>query len=131
MTPRERLLGDLRRLHAAADCASRRTGSPGSPVRRRLEHEAATLKAAIDVIEIEGASVDFLAADAAKQAAAGSDPAFVELLKLMQRQVLMCLVRRLGGSVRLPVAEVDGTGDLVLSMQVEGSAFIFSVERMS
>lgn len=69
---------------------------------------------------------EVLAEEAATNAALNS-PQTLALLQAMQRQMLIVLVNRLGGSVRVPVAEVDGTGPFVLSIGVEGTDFIFSV----
>lgn len=70
-----------------------------------------------------------LETNAAVQAAA--DPDARALIDLMKSQLLIVLVDRLGGDVVIPVAEIDGTGDRLLSMSVEGRSFRFTVTRKS
>lgn len=65
----------------------------------------------------------YLAKNEALQAAV--DPTARALIEAMKGQLLIVLVNRLGGKVRVPVAEIDATGDAVLSVRVEGSDFIF------
>lgn len=46
------------------------------------------------------------------------DAVFGEALKMMQQQVLLVLIDRLGGEVSLPVPEIDGTGGWRLEMEM-------------
>lgn len=70
---------------------------------------------------------DFLAVNRQVQAAA--DPLAAGLIDAMKGQLLIVLVERLGGEVRVPVAEVDDTGGKLLGMAIEGADFIFKVTR--
>lgn len=49
--------------------------------------------------------------------AVSPDHAFI--LELFKGQLLIALVRRLGNDVSIPVAEVDATGNVNLSLAVE------------
>ena len=40
-------------------------------------------------------------------------------IEAMKSQLLIVLINRLGGSVDIPVSEVDGTGKFVLSMRMD------------
>lgn len=68
-----------------------------------------------------------IAANAAAHALA--DPEARALIDAMKDQLLLVLVQRLGGEIRVPVAEVDGTGGLLMSLGIDGSDFIFKVTR--
>jgi len=52
-------------------------------------------------------------------------------IEAMKGQLLIALVNRLGGSLEMPVEEVDGTGAFVLLMGADDKAktFSFRVER--
>ncbi len=52
-------------------------------------------------------------------------------IEAMKGQLLIALVNRLGGSLEMPVEEVDGTGAFVLFMgqDEEAKTFSFRVER--
>ena len=52
-------------------------------------------------------------------------------IEAMKGQLLIALVNRLGGSLEMPVEEVDGTGAFVLFMGADDQAktFSFRVER--
>lgn len=63
-----------------------------------------------------------------KVQAEATDPVAAELLEQLRDQLLIVLIRRSGGRVTVPVQEIDATGDLVLSMEVDGESFIFAVE---
>lgn len=69
----------------------------------------------------------WLAQHEALQSAA--DPDARAMIEAMKSQLLLVLIGRLGGNVRVPVAEVDGTGGLLLNMQVDGTDFVFTLER--
>jgi len=58
-----------------------------------------------------------------------ADPDARALIELMKSQLLIVLVDRLGGDLVIPVGEIDGTGDRLLSMSVEGRSFRFTVTR--
>lgn len=51
----------------------------------------------------------------------------------MKDQLLLVLINRLGGDVTIPVSEIDDTGGLVLSMQLQqfrpAPSFRFVLER--
>lgn len=66
-----------------------------------------------------------LARDAEMQAAA--DQHLKAILDPLKGQLLIVMVARLGGEVRIPVAEIDATGTKLLSMRVDGDAFVFTV----
>lgn len=68
-----------------------------------------------------------IAANAAAQALA--DPEARALIEAMKDQLLLVLVQRLGGEIRIPVSEVDDTGGLLMGIRVEGRDFIFTVTR--
>lgn len=57
----------------------------------------------------------------------GADTTAADLIEVMKGQLLIVLIERLGGQVRLPAAEVDDTGGKVLAMRIEGSDFIFEI----
>lgn len=52
-------------------------------------------------------------------------------MKAMLGQLLICLVNRSKGEVRVPIAEVDGTGRFILTMEVDQGTreFIFRTEE--
>lgn len=62
--------------------------------------------------------------DAARAAGAGIH---ADVLDNFKDQLLIVLIRRLGGKVSIPVAEVDNTGGAVLSMSVRDGNFNFEV----
>lgn len=76
---------------------------------------------------MKGPLKHFLAKHSQVQAAADQDAR--ALIEVMKGQLLIVLVERLGGEVRVPIAEVDGTGGHLLSMRVEGTDFVFVAER--
>lgn len=51
------------------------------------------------------------------------------LIDNMKDQLLLVLIRRLGGKVSIPVAEIDDTGGLVCLMGIEGRTFHFEITR--
>ncbi len=62
--------------------------------------------------------------------AARSDaPLHTAVLDNFKDQLLIALVKRLGGKVDLPVSEVDATGGYVLSFSVENQTFKFVLGR--
>lgn len=52
-------------------------------------------------------------------------------LKAMLGQLLICFVNRNKGCVRMPIAEVDGTGAYLMTMEVDQHTreFIFRTEK--
>lgn len=59
-------------------------------------------------------------------------PADVEEgLRRMIGQLPIVFALRNGGSLRIPVAEVDATGAYTLDMEVEGSDFVFKARKKS
>lgn len=62
-------------------------------------------------------------------------PLHAELLDDFKDQLLLALVRRLGGNVSIPVSEVDQTGGFVLAMRIADiedatkRAFVFELRK--
>lgn len=52
-----------------------------------------------------------------------------ELIEHMKGQLLIVLVNRLGGEIKIPVGEIDGTVAFTLSMAIDGGIFTFKTER--
>ncbi len=50
-----------------------------------------------------------------------------QAIEAMKSQLLIVLVNRLGGSVDIPVKEIDGTGAFNLAMSLNGDVFHFEV----
>jgi hypothetical protein len=67
-----------------------------------------------------GTGID-LARDGAPEHAAAIDN--------MKDQLLLVLIARLGGSIDIPVSEIDGTGGHVLMMSVKGRTFHFELRK--
>lgn len=42
-----------------------------------------------------------------------------EALDMMKGQLIIALVKRMGGDIEIPVAEIDATGQDILSMEVD------------
>lgn len=61
------------------------------------------------------------------------DPILAKALEDMRDQLLLVLIQRGGGSVTIPVSEIDGTGGLICNMTVEGAgaktAFRFDLAK--
>jgi hypothetical protein len=76
---------------------------------------------------MSGSPKDFVGRVEAVQAA--TDPTARALIDAMKGQLLIVLIERLGGEIRVPVTEVDATGNRLLSMRVDGRDFVFVVER--
>lgn len=66
-------------------------------------------------------------------AAASGSPAHAAAVQAMLPQLLIALVKREGGSLSIPVEEVDATGGELLSFQVlpDGKTFHFKVSKKS
>lgn len=58
-----------------------------------------------------------------------ADPLTRGLIDAMKGQLLLVLVNRLGGEIRVPVTEIDGTGGMRLCMRVDGTDFVFVVRK--
>lgn len=56
-----------------------------------------------------------------------------EALDMMKGQLIIVLVKRMGGDIEIPVAEIDATGQDILSMEVnqEKRTFRFVVGKKS
>jgi hypothetical protein len=64
------------------------------------------------------------------------NPELAKALEDMQDQVVIALVRRLGGKVRLPVREVDDTGRYLLELELDQTpgkepAFVYHLRKKS
>lgn len=61
------------------------------------------------------------------------DPILAKALEDMRDQLLLVLIKRGGGSVTIPVSEIDGTGGYVCNMTIEGegatTAFRFDLSK--
>ncbi len=53
------------------------------------------------------------------EAARAAAPEHAAAIDNMKDQLLLVLIKRLGGDVTIPVSEIDDTGGLLLSMQLE------------
>lgn len=51
-----------------------------------------------------------------------------DAIEKMKSQLLICFVRRLGGKVSMPVAEIDNTGGVNLIMRLVDNVFTFEVQ---
>lgn len=62
---------------------------------------------------------------------AGGDPALLKALDDMKDQLLLVLIQRLGGEVIIPVMDVNNTGGLIMTMDIESKpgSFVFKVGR--
>lgn len=58
-------------------------------------------------------------------------PEHAALLDDMKDQLIIVLLKRLGGKVSIPVAEVDDTGSNLVSFNVTDGAFNFEVSKKS
>jgi hypothetical protein len=55
-------------------------------------------------------------------------PEHVQVIEAMKDQLIIALIRRLGGKLDLPVAEIDSTGGVVLMMSVDQERRMFHFE---
>lgn len=64
---------------------------------------------------------------------AAASPAHRQMMDMMKEQLLIVLIERLGGDIEIPVAEIDNTGDKLMSFQLTPgkNAFRFVVSRKS
>lgn len=60
---------------------------------------------------------------------AAEHPEAAAAIRRMNEQLLIVFVKRAGGTVTIPVAEVDDTGGDVLIMEVVGRNFVFKAGR--
>lgn len=60
-----------------------------------------------------------------------TDPLARRLIGQMRDQLLIALIVRAGGEIKVPVKEIDATGGYFMTMRVDGRAFIFTVEKRS
>ncbi len=60
-----------------------------------------------------------------------ADPGARAAIEAMLPQLLIVLTQRLGGTIEVPAAEIDATGDVVLMMKLDAPSrtFTFTVER--
>jgi len=56
-------------------------------------------------------------------------PEHVAMLENLRDQLLIVFLRRLGGNVSIPVAEIDDTANCLLSMNVVDGVFNFNLEK--
>ena len=60
----------------------------------------------------------------------GADPELATVIDVMKNQLLIVLLNRLGGKADIPVAEIDGTGQFIVYMDVsDHSSFVFTVKK--
>lgn len=60
---------------------------------------------------------------------AAKSPDAAAAIRRMNEQLLIVFVKRAGGTVTIPVAEVDDTGGDVLIMELIGRNFVFKAGR--
>lgn len=58
-------------------------------------------------------------------------PEVEEGLRRMIGQLPIVFALRNGGSLRIPVAEVDATGAYILDLEVDGTDFVFKARKKS
>lgn len=56
-------------------------------------------------------------------------PEHAEVIDQLKDELLIVFMKRLGGRVSIPIAEVDDTGQDVLSFNIENGAFHFTVSK--
>jgi len=54
-----------------------------------------------------------------------------EMAKMITPQLCIVLLKRLGGSVEVPVAELDDTGSDLMSLALRDGVFHFQLEKKS
>lgn len=62
-------------------------------------------------------------------AARAEAPLHAEVLDNFKGQLLIVLLRRLGGNVSIPVTEVDDTGGVVVLFNIENNVFNFEIRK--
>jgi hypothetical protein len=62
-----------------------------------------------------------------------SDPNFADdgLLRRFKDQLLIVMLKRLGGEATLPLSEIDATGMDLLAFQLKENAFHLTLRKMS
>lgn len=55
----------------------------------------------------------------------------IDSLDNMRDQLLIVFLKRLGGSVSIPVAEMDDTGDDLFCFDIDGQTFDFHLRKKS
>jgi hypothetical protein len=63
--------------------------------------------------------------------ARAESPAHAQALDDFKDQLLIVLIKRLGGKISVPVAEADDTGGNLLMMNIENNIFNFEVRQKS
>ena len=58
-------------------------------------------------------------------------PDHAAVLDNLKDQLLICFLKRLGGKISMPVAEVDDTGDDLFAFGVREGVFHFEIRRKS
>jgi hypothetical protein len=58
-------------------------------------------------------------------------PPALEALRQMIGQLPIVFALRAGGELRIPVTEVDAAGGYILSIEVQGSDFVFKASKKS
>lgn len=61
--------------------------------------------------------------------AAQENPEHAKVIDNFKDQLLLTMIKRLGGNVSIPISEVDDTAQDVLMMSVENGAFNFEVVK--
>ena len=56
-------------------------------------------------------------------------PEHAQVMDDFKDQLLIVMLNRLGGKVSIPVAEVDGTGEFIVKMNIVDRTFNFTVEK--
>lgn len=56
-------------------------------------------------------------------------PLHAAVIDNFKDQLLIAFIRRLGGNVTIPVAEVDQTGSFVVSLRIDGGDFVFELRK--
>lgn len=63
--------------------------------------------------------------------AAYTDDEHGELARMIQPQLCIALMKRLGGTVDMPVAELDDTGGYLLALSLKDGVLHFQLEKKS
>jgi len=58
-------------------------------------------------------------------------PEHAQFIDNMKDQLIIVLINRLGGNIDIPISEIDGTGDQLLSMSLDkhGNTFTFKTSK--
>ena len=60
-----------------------------------------------------------------------SAPLHAEVIEHFKEQLLIVFLKRLGGKVSIPIAEVDDTGGDMLAFSIVDGVFNFEIQRKS